>query len=51
MDYREVIAYLFHLEKLGLLQRYYDPVSKEFRWELTPKGWEAKDEIANDLNN
>jgi len=51
IDHKEMLAYLFHLEKMGLLQKYYDPVTKEFRWELTPDGWEAREEMNDDSNN
>ncbi|MFQ5815168.1 MAG: hypothetical protein ACE5G7_01570 [Candidatus Hydrothermarchaeaceae archaeon] len=49
MDYDEVLIYLHELERMGLIQKHYDPVSKDFLWELTPQGREAKRELDNDM--
>ena len=47
MEYEEVLVYLIQLEKMGLIRKQYDPVSKDFLWELTPDGVKERQKLRN----
>ncbi len=47
MEYDEVLVYLLQLEKMGLVRKQYDPVSRDFLWELTSEGLKERKKLGS----